>query len=445
MRRCALGLLVAGCSAMPDTGAVRLSPGLAFRPSFCEQTQALSVVNGDSRPRALSSIRRVSGAPVRAAPFLDEPGAPFELVPMTQLTAGEVTSIPVVFRPRGPGPVDTTVEFDFEGQRLTTTLSATGLSLPMLPDLVDFGAVALGDSAFVPLELEPPLRLEATGTGFFPSDDETGLVFSPSTVRTFGGTATVTGSCSARTLRLLGHGVDSALTATPTSVWILPTPTGAEGRAELRLRNATRSPVPLRDFVVLSSGTPTPLFSLEGLDGGVLVLPSGRRTSDGGWLPGEAALGIVFTPLRVGRVFASVQFATPLRTQPSVSVPLSSIGGAPDIEVSPTSIEFAPVSTQDRQRLRVQNKGTMWPDGLLNLTLGRAAMPPAFEVVPISGVAGSVSVAFSTPPFDVATGLLSGQHVDLDVIALPGPAVHHVRIFSNDPDEPVVTVVVTTR
>jgi hypothetical protein len=67
---------------------------------------------------------------------------------------------------------------------------------------------------------------------------------------------------------------------------------------------------------------------------------------------------------------------------------------------------------------------------------------PLFEVVTVSGTG---TVAVNAAAYNPTTGLRAGRSVDFEVTAAPAPAVHHLRVFSNDPDEPVVVIVITTR
>jgi hypothetical protein len=431
-------MAVAACT---PGGGVQLTGSLSFAPSFCEATRALEVHNADGRERRLVAIRRLGGAPVRAVPFLDEAQAAFELVPMTTLAPSERTVIPVIFRPRTPGALETTLEFDFEGQRLAVTLSASALATPQLPSRLDFGAVARGDAIELPLDAPPPLQLAVRGASFQASGDQRRIVFSPFEARVYSGTAMVTSECGTFSVTLVGVGVDSVLTVAPTSLEFEPTLVGSERTAAFTFANLSRLPIGLRGFE--RTGPSAMNFRAAPLDGGVLIVPPARRSAEGDLVPGEAVLPVIFSPDREGTASGSLALTTPLRTLPMTQLPLRGLGGGPDIEVLPTSLQFPPVTTVDRARLTIRNVGTVSSDPRLHLRLGATGGLPVFETVTVSGT-GTLMVDFVRAGAGT-TPLASGESVEVEVTVGPGPGVHHLRVLSNDPDEPVVTVVITTQ
>jgi hypothetical protein len=430
-----------GVTACAGPAEVKLTSRLAFDATSCEQTRALTVRNPGSTERELVAIRRLAGAPVRATPFLDEAAPGFELVPMSTLAPWEETAIPVIFRPRAPGPHETTLEFDFGGQRLTVTLSAMALVTPQLPSRLDFGAAPIGDTVERPFEVPDGFQVLVPSGPFRASADRQQLIFTPRDLRDVSAVATVRSSCSVQTTLLVGTGVRALVTATPEILEFGPTLLGTERAGSVTLGNLSPSPLAVSD-PQRQGPSPAP-FRVGPLDGGLLLVPAARRNADGGWEAGEASLPVFFAPTQEGPATASFELTTPLERQPRLPLVVTGLGGGPDIEVSPTSLEFPPVTTVDRARLTVRNVGTVSNDPRLQLQLGADGHPPVFELTRRSGT-GSVTVDFASPS-TAGAPLASGQSVEVEVTAGPGPSVHHLRIFSNDPDEPEVTLVITVR
>lgn len=431
-------VLVSGACAMGGDGAVQVGKGLSFASSACEQTLDLPVSNAEPRERKLLSIRRLAGAPVRAVPFLDEPLAVFELIPMTKLAPSEQTVIPVVFRPRGTGAVEATVELDFDGQKSTVTLSVNAMAPTAAPRRIDFAAVPVGSVSERPIGVTPPFQLSIAGGPFRLSADRSRIIFTPERVQEYVTQATlIEEPCGVRPFNLVGTGVEGFLVSDPPALTFEPTPPGLERSARLELRNASLSPLAVERLLFRPGGMPA--FRADALDGGQLVIPAASRDATGLLVRGRAAVSVVFAPAREGPVADALIFDVPLLSGMTPFVPLSGVGGGPDIEVAPTSLVLQTGSTGARARLTIRNVGTVSTNPALHLRLGA----PAFEFTRQSG-AGDVAVDFASPS-QAGQSLASGDSVELEVTATPGAGEHHVRIFSNDLDEPVVTVVVTTR
>jgi hypothetical protein len=86
-------------------------------------------------------------------------------------------------------------------------------------------------------------------------------------------------------------------------------------------------------------------------------------------------------------------------------------------------------------------------DPAANLRLGADGGQPYFELVPRSGATGNLTVSGPTgySPLPGLEAVATAEAV-LTVTATPsGPSEHELRIFSNDPDEPVTVVPIITR
>jgi hypothetical protein len=433
-------VLLGVCGCLTGTEVV-VTDTLTFAPTSCDTSLSLSVTNTSGRQRRLGTMRRISGEPIRALPFLDEAGPAFELVPMTVLAPAERTLIPVTFRPRRAGFVESVVEFVFDDQLLTVRLTAEGREGSGLPTRVDFGVAMVGGS--VQRQLDATISFVSSTSSVFTGSSREGVVlFRPVRAGQFAGTATVLGPCGPVTLPLTGRAVDALVWAEPRELDFGPTPLRTTSTRTVTFRNATDGPVALTELRAWEGSVSTDRFSVVEPAGGVLLIPA-ARAEDGGTVPGAATLDVRFTPLEAGGRLGEVRGLVALDTQPTVRAALHGLGGGPDIEVSPTSLELDAAGPLERATLTIRNVGTMSTDPRLALNLGPMGLgPPLFEVVTVTGT-GTVTV--NAAAYNPTTGLRAGRSVDFEVTAGPSPAVHHLRVFSNDPDEPVVVVVITTR
>jgi hypothetical protein len=433
-------VLMSLCGCLTGTEVV-VTDTLTFAPTPCDTSLSLSVTNTTGRQRRLTTVRSVSGEPVRALPFLDEAGPTFELIPMTVLAPGERTLIPVTFRPRRAGLAESVVEFVFDDQVVTVRLTAQGLEGPGLPTRVDFGVAMVGGS--VQRQLDATITFVSSTFSVFTQSSRDGVVlFRPVQAGPFSGTATVLGPCGPATVTLTGRAVDALVWAEPREFDFGPTALRTTSTRTVTFRNETDGPVAITELRAWEGSVSSDRFSVVEPDGGVLLIPAARAV-DGGTVPGAASLDVRFTPFEGGGRLGEVRGIVALGTQSTVRAGLHGLGGAPDIEVSPTSLELDAAGPLDRALLTVRNVGTMSTDPRLALNLGPMGLgTPLVEVVTVSG-SGTLTV--DTATYNPGTGIRAGRSVDFAVTASATPAVHHLRLFSNDPDEPVVVIVVTTR
>ncbi|MHB8879450.1 MAG: hypothetical protein ACYC8T_37635, partial [Myxococcaceae bacterium] len=184
-------------------------------------------------------------------------------------------------------------------------------------------------------------------------------------------------------------------------------------------------------------------------DTGVLPIPAqaSRKVTLNCWpaLPG----------LRRGELW----FETDVPFMPRGKVPLTLFNGAPRVELSPSSpLDFgrvafiagaAPPWSQHR-RLTVRNTGLRsLGDPRGNLKLGQGGAAPYLEVAPAPGTLEGELTVTVPAGYDPAVGIGSSpphDSLDLRVTWTPasvGPKRAAVTLFTNDPNRPRVTVLVT--
>ena len=374
-----------------------------------------------------------------------------------------------------------------------------------LPSVIDFGAVTRGSSfdreyTFVnprPLETHGYLgTIEASqGDGIFvlsPDSPRGEFViaggrsrvatfsFKPTEAREYAAVVRMrrADGCTERPVRLIGTGVDAVLTWTPAVVDFGYAPPRTTVAREVTFSNLGLTPVELTmisatetSFKVVEAASTTELTTL--------TVPRGTREADNSITPGRAVVKLTFSPLVLGPRMGQLLANTSLGGQ--VSVTLRGVGGGPDIEVRPSPvlnfgrIAFFPQAspaTFANRKLSVQNVGTRPnpADPRANLKLGQpdglgGYVRPYWEVTPAPGssideicvgtfdaVTNACSNDLPTAGagrYDPSVGLEAGSStslLDIPVRVTPnglGLRQFEVKIFSNDPDEPVTSITVT--
>ncbi|MCA2980591.1 MAG: hypothetical protein INH37_20150, partial [Myxococcaceae bacterium] len=331
-----------------------------------------------------------------------------------------------------------------------------------------------------------------TGEFTLPANREkdVGIVFRPTETRDYFATVRIRAAegCADKAIRLVGTGVDQVLRFEPAVVDFGYVQPGLSVTREVTFTNLSFSEVTLANLGAREAGVVSPIFRVAAADVGNparLTVPRAVRNPTTTALePGTAKVTLAFAPTVLGPRTAEL-FGNPnVPGQTTITVPLKGFGGGPDIEVLPaTGLNFGRVAffagsgSSATRRLTVRNVGTQ-PSNLdpaANLKLGaRGAGKPYWRVVPLN--AESLATEICVGDFDVTSQRCrddlpaSGQglydpavgieasvargSLDIPVRVTPanttvnattGVKAWAVTLFSNDPDEPEVTVNVTAR
>lgn len=482
------------------------------------------VTNVGRGPLLLDGFTREGdGPPLQLGTTLVEAGAVFGVdQPPSELSPGQSRMLTFFFQPPlGPSTrvVDHAVTLGLRARNLVTTTPPLQLELSGrairpecdVPARLDFGPVARGDSVTLTetfknqLPIGRTLRIGALQSSQNPSvfsltadsprgevvlapaqEAELTFVFSPSEVRDYSATIRIQSDdqCPEMTTRLVGTGIDSVLSATPSTVdfgYVQPSTTVT---TELTFFNHGFKPVQLSGLATREGNAPSLVYQVVAANPGDatrLTVPRAARdpvTND--VIPGVAKVTLSFRPTVLGPRNATLVFVSDLRAQPNGAIPLRGFGGGPDIDVLPTldfgPIDFTPGGLQSSTRLLVvRNVGTAPnpADPRANLYLGRAGGGrPYFTVTPMNLESEQDEICVGV--FDTQTGTCTNDlpssgadAYDPDVglratastatLEIPvriqprntrvnpttGTKAWEITLFSNDPDEPEVRVTVT--
>ncbi len=430
-------------------------------------------------------------------------GALFEV----RFTPGDVSGsgerlLEVVFSP--PTPADP--EVAFQDHRAVLQLTATNTkegegtarivllgrgvsSLCELPKVVDFGAVALDDTATADVPVQNPTLLETVATagevsgadkasfGYAPGSPQGPLTLPPKTLDrkvTYRFTPTepreylafaklqVAAQCPEASVQLRGRGVKQTL------VWHGPDLTKPEEldfgflqptlRRELALsfENLGNADATVSGLKVADAPSDFSLVSAADL-----VVPA----------RGTASVTVAFAPSGLGVRQSQVQFKTTVVRQPVGAVRLKGFAGGPKLQVLPSSAVsfgkvayFAGGSGFQARKVAVLNVGARpagVTDGSANLKLGSAAEPSLYAKLEATGASTAPGeFQLTLPPpclapgdpvgcYDPALGLeaTAGKNLaELSVRLMPqslGAKEALLTIYSNDPTLPEVRLTVT--
>ncbi len=291
--------------------------------------------------------------------------------------------------------------------------------------------------------------------------------------------------CPEKPVRLLGIGVASVLTWTPPTVDFGYAPPGTTVDGQVTFSNLSLRPVRLTTVSTREGSSASNVFKVVETDSAdltTLVVPAGVRDAAAplGIAAGTAVAKLTFRPTVLGPRAGQLVAVTELTSQPMVSVNLRGVGGGPDIDARPSpTLSFGriayfstanPASFANR-KITVQNVGTRPTpvDPRANLKLGQSDgaggfVRPYWEVTPKNGaLASEICVGFydatngctddlpaaGAGRYDPIQGLEAGSStsiLDIPVRITPnglGTREFEVKIFSNDPDEPVTIINVT--
>lgn len=352
-----------------------------------------------------------------------------------------------------------------------------------LPTTLDFDLVTVGD--FV----ERTLRLENNGAAAFTAhvwqiaggtaafahappapgevvvqpgqSIELAVRFTPSQPVEFLDSFEIRGvpDCGDHTVALRGTGV-SGLLSWPTNFELGYTTPNTTIYRDLELTNAGLMAIEVSNLRASSAEFLLPL-------GTSLVVPAATIEPNGTRKPGRASVRLGFKPRVFGRHTAMLSFDLSSTGQPHGTAALGGHGGGADIDVSPQlqigSVAYQPGSQQlfTQRKLVIRNVGTAPspPDPIYNLHLGVA---PAWSVTvsnanteldelcvgTFDAASGACSGTLPSSIYDPAVGILAVPGVKLEIPVTVraktlGQKAWVVTIYSDDPDEPSVTVQVT--
>ncbi len=327
-----------------------------------------------------------------------------------------------------------------------------------LPGLMQFGDVIIGGEATQTVTFSAPPEHSGSafigpivGDGFIASDSgdlelaageekKVTFTFRPTIVKSYAATVMVRVSafCPDLIVQLSGSGVENLLTCDALDFGYVPP--GLSLTKPLMVRNSGLQPL-----AVTPRGNPD--FRLS-------------ETSQ--LVPGTGALiiPVTFAPTQLGPRGANIVLSTNHPQQQRVTCLARGVGGGPDISVSPAVLDFGEVPYFPSQaygvtrQVKVSNLGSREPDPKGNLHVGRWVVTPLNADSPASALCvGAFDEATSTcldrlaPGYDPAVGIASVLEVPLRVTAPAGgrELEWDVTLFSDDLDEPQVTVRVKAR
>ncbi|MBM4380548.1 MAG: choice-of-anchor D domain-containing protein, partial [Deltaproteobacteria bacterium] len=461
-------------------------------PVFMGQTReaAIQVRNTGQGTLTLKSLEVLEGTEFVTVGTAVAPTPAFDIAFTvdTEVEAAGGADISVKFTPitEAKEQVDYTVRLKLQatgtedGKDLVEiTLLGRGVSgVCDLGSLIDFGAVARGDTGLQEVIIRNPTQLEATATvgEVFGSDAQAftyatdsargsvtvppggekkvKLQFTPTEIRAYLAFVKMRASaaCPEISITVQGEGVDTVLSW----YWLKPDGTkantvdfgyaspGSEVAREVKFENLGVAPVTVSQLAYNKNE-----FKVVGAAGAadptVLTVPS----------KGTATLPVTFKPALLGPRTAALSFNTTLLKQPTGTMNAKGFGGGPDIDVKPApTLAFGKVAyfagitppSFTKRRLTVQNVGTLPspPDVAGNLQL-----QPTLTLAPGAGVTDTSEITAVLAGYNATTGLEAKAGANtafVDVTLTPaslGQKSWTLKVASNDPDEPEVTIEVT--
>lgn len=349
-----------------------------------------------------------------------------------------------------------------------------------IPDTIDFGQVAVGETFPYTLPFVNPTALEVHGlAGDITGADATAfayaassphgdvtvaprttanvvLNFAPTEKRMYTAQAQMRGpgNCPEKTVNIKGEGGDATLTWSPSSLNFGNVNPGSESIQEVIFVNPSTGPVTL-SMVASSEGSFYQSVAM-GQDATKFTVP-------GGSVPTSMKVGC--NPIGLGKHTGTLTFKTGLTRVPTGTIALECSGGGPRIKVTPRPtlafgrVGFFPNNTTFNvtRKVNVQNVGSRPnpPDPKANLYLGKvvAGTPggtPLFELVPKNAQTDRSEFNVSLgSAYNSAVGLeaVAGKNaVDLVVTLTPKSQAAkeaELIIYSNDASEPAVHIAIT--
>ncbi|MFN7134913.1 MAG: choice-of-anchor D domain-containing protein, partial [Myxococcales bacterium] len=405
-------------------------------------------------------LRNVGRAPMVLASAEPAEGATehFSLpVRRTELGIGGELPLTVSFAPRDEGDLAATFLLRFNDASTESVLvrvsgrGVKGRCVVEPGELVNFGTVATGDAWTTQVRIRNETTLGwSVNVGAITSDTDPGaftfedfvpgehaveaggelaipVTFRPNHLGQHDAFLTLPAPsmCQPAVLRLQGVGVDQVLTWEPRALDFGFVNPGTRVTRELTFTNAGNLPVRVSDLLLADR---TGKFELEA------GTPAELEIAAAG---GQARVTLAFKPATLGAHTTTLAFKTDAARLPTGNATLRGYGGGPDIDVSPTRLAFGAVGvgTHQLRRVTVANTGSDAPATTEDNLKLRAVW---HEWEPATGH-GFTAQLDGYP----TEGLRAGASADVRVRFAPtgfGVQEAKLRIFSNDPDEPVVEV-----
>lgn len=365
-----------------------------------------------------------------------------------------------------------------------------------LPDTIDFGGVTVGQTETRSVHLQNLTSRDEQGELGDPTssngdhnafrygpgwgagpllmapgvEKDVTFRFTPTQTQTYSALVTLKAAsyCASVTVKLVGSGVTAAVDCAPLDFAFLPV-------GLMRSQDTTLTNYALQDVTVSGLASTTNDY-VAGAPS--VTVPKAQRVMQNGGLvlqPGTATLKVDFKPTKIGVLASSVRGTSNLAQQPMVTCAVTGQGGGPDIELKPSgTMDVGAIPYFGNtdpffvtRKMTIQNLGVLPSprDPRANLKLGQGgAPPPYFRVTPknadskLTEICVGVYDPSKTDPlqrctnapsmaYDPALGLeATGTSALLDVpIRITPEAANKsmewdIEVFSNDPDEPVVTL-----
>lgn len=462
----------------------------------------MRVQNNGTGPMTLIALAKASGAAVDLSPDLVESNPVFKVVfTGKEVSVGETAEFDMVFMP--PTASEAQVKHEViltlsanNADRPTASVTLTGKAISgkcELPRELDFGAVARGDSfgRTVTFSNAGPLNSSAmvgqitSNSGddkaftftadsiqgevvIVPGQNKTATInFAPTEIKDYLALVKMRASdqCPDITVKLIGTGVDSVLTWTPSPLDFGYVTPGLTVSKDLTFQNLSMAPVTLSNLKTLSSE-----FKIEAPTTATVIVPAATRDDQRQLKAGTLAMTLSFKPTLLGPRSSQLTFSTTLTKQPSGAAQLKGYGGGPDIDVKPGPLLNAGriaymdgASLFTNRKLTVQNVGTRPnpPDVKANLHLGNSTgqlwqitalnADTALDEICVGewdATAGSCLGTLLSTAYNPTIGLeAQGARSLVDIPLRLMPKSDKLKeweliIYSDDPDEPAFKVTI---
>ncbi len=461
----AFAMTVAGCEC-PDgstdrsTGEVRLRFGTAeseadeydfgIIPMGTVVEQTLVVQNVGRGPFTITLFSKPDSAqtPVKVGSHINDDGAVFEVAfdEATSVRSSDSVELNLKYAPPlidGDDVVDHLVQLHLHADNTISGGEVTPFTLKgraikgdcVVPERLDFGAVARGDAVTIEYEfvnnraIETRVLLSDIVTpveGVFTASPESpkgefdlasgaskkaAFTFRPSEGGTAGTPYQATvimrraTDCPEREVQLVGIGVDTVLAWSPAQVNFGYVSPGSTVTREVTITNLSNSALTLSPISITGIGSTMPSTLFQFTDTGTgevtgnIVVPPGTRVSDTAIAPGSVTVRVGFSPQpnQLGRHSATLNATTTLESQPLLAIPMVGVGGGPRIDAPALldlgRIAYFPNATSPvagMRTLAVRNIGAKPvpadPAGNLRLgTIESGLVAPYWEVEVVSG------------------------------------------------------------
>ncbi len=429
------------------------------------EKKQLVVQNGGLGSLVIQKFEKTSGDNAHVGEFINDPNPVFTIAFESETTvrSGETVEFTIDFAPpvvEGVPQVNHETILSMvsgnvpaEKEKASITLRGKAVSGECdLPTVIDFGAVARGDTFNVEYDFVNQRPIEthgylgavesAQGDGIFviSADSPRGefpiaggrtkvatIAFKPTEARDYAATVRMrrADGCPEKPVRLIGTGVGQVLSWTPATVDFGYAPPGTTVPGEVTFSNLALAPVQLTVLATREGANPSNVFkvieAMSTTELTTLTVPGGVRQPDNTISAGTAKVKLTFKPLVLGPRAGQLVANTSLATQPMVSVNLRGVGGGPDIDARPSPVMnfgriayFANASpaTFASRKLTVQNVGTRPTpaDPRANLKLGKpdgagGFARPYWEVTAVNGSLDEICLG----AFDTVTNACSND------------------------------------